>query len=85
VQGPLLEELTNGVANFKAEVEAFDKDFDEKGPMVPGLGAREASDRVLLFQDRFDDLWAKFEMYNSGEKLFGYVFSIFIAHKFTQV
>ncbi|XP_019756852.1 dynein axonemal heavy chain 8 [Dendroctonus ponderosae] len=71
VQGPLLEELTAGVANFKEEVEAFDKDFEEKGPMVPGLSAREASDRVLLFQDRFDELWRKFEMYSSGEKLFG--------------
>lgn len=39
--------------------------------MVPGLSAREASDRVLLFQDRFDELWRKFEMYSSGEKLFG--------------
>lgn len=39
--------------------------------MVPGLPASEASDRVLLFQARFDDLWARFEMYSSGEKLFG--------------
>ncbi|XP_076264862.1 dynein heavy chain 8, axonemal kl-3 [Rhynchophorus ferrugineus] len=71
VQGPLLEELTNGVATFKEEVEAFDKDFEEKGPMIPGLSAREASDRVLAFQDRFDELWRRFEMYSSGERLFG--------------
>ncbi|XP_050311595.1 dynein axonemal heavy chain 8 [Anthonomus grandis grandis] len=71
VQGPLLEELTNGVATFKEEVEQFDKDFEEKGPMIPGLSAREASDRVLVFQDRFDELWRRFEMYSSGEKLFG--------------
>ncbi|CAG9764101.1 unnamed protein product [Ceutorhynchus assimilis] len=71
VQGPLLEELTDGVSNFKDEVEQFDKDFEEKGPMIPGLGAREASDRVLAFQDRFDELWRKYEMYSSGEKLFG--------------
>lgn len=66
-----MEELTAGVASFAQQVEEFDKDFDEKGPMVPGLSAREASDRVLLFQDRFDELWRKFEMYSSGEKLFG--------------
>ncbi|KAL1516507.1 hypothetical protein ABEB36_000416 [Hypothenemus hampei] len=71
VQGPLLEELTNGVRNFKGEVDAFDRDFEESGPMVPGLSAREASDRVLAFQDRFDELWRKFEMYSSGERLFG--------------
>lgn len=46
-------------------------DFEIHGPMVAGLSAREASDRVLLFQDRFDELWRKFEMYSSGEKLFG--------------
>lgn len=71
VQGPLLEELTDGVAKFKEEVEIFDQDFELKGPMIPGLSAREASDRVLAFQDRFDELWRKFEMYSSGERLFG--------------
>lgn len=39
--------------------------------MVPGLAASEASDRVLLFQSRFDDLWQRYEMYSSGERLFG--------------
>lgn len=39
--------------------------------MVPGLAASEASDRVLLFQARFDDLWQRYEMYSSGERLFG--------------
>ncbi|XP_044272703.1 dynein axonemal heavy chain 8 [Tribolium madens] len=71
VQGPLLQELTEGVSNFREEVEAFDRDFELNGPMIPGLSAREASDRVLAFQDRFDELWRKFEMYSSGEKLFG--------------
>lgn len=63
--------MTEGVAKFKEDVAIFDKDFEEKGPMIPGLSAREASDRVLVFQDRFDELWRKFEMYSSGERLFG--------------
>lgn len=71
VQGPLLEELNAGVAVFAQDVDVFDEDFDANGPMVPGLSAREASDRVLLFQDRFDELWRRFEMYSSGEALFG--------------
>ncbi|KAJ8937280.1 hypothetical protein NQ314_011968 [Rhamnusium bicolor] len=71
VQGPLLEELTKGVTKFKEEVDIFDQDFEVRGPMIPGLSAREASDRVLVFQDIFDELWRKFEMYSSGEKLFG--------------
>lgn len=66
-----MEELTEGVSKFRDEVEAFDIDFELNGPMIPGLSAREASDRVLAFQDRFDELWRKFEMYSSGEKLFG--------------
>lgn len=71
VQGPLLEELNIGVKGFYKEVIEFDKDFDLNGPMIPGLSAREASDRVLLFQARFDELWRRFEMYSSGERLFG--------------
>lgn len=71
MQGPLQAELTAGVAVFANDVEKFDVDYEISGPMVPGLQARDASDRVLLFQARFDDLWGKFEMYSSGEALFG--------------
>lgn len=34
-----------GVTEFIHEVEAFDTDFEENGPMIEGLEAREASDR----------------------------------------
>ncbi|KAB0798200.1 hypothetical protein PPYR_09193 [Photinus pyralis] len=71
VQEPLQKELLAGVEVFVKDVEAFDNDYELNGPMIPGLQAREASDRVLLFQARFDDLWAKFDMYSSGESLFG--------------
>nr|CAD7399062.1 unnamed protein product [Timema poppensis] len=71
VQEPFRLELVGGVDHFAADVDKFNKDFEESGPMVPGIPAREASDRVLLFQARFDDLWRRFEMYSSGEKLFG--------------
>lgn len=59
------------MANFYQDVLDFDRDFELNGPMIPGLSAREASDRVLIFQARFDELWRRFEMYSSGEKLFG--------------
>lgn len=71
VQGPLQKELIDGVATFSQEVLDFERDFDLNGPMVPGITAREASDRVLLFQAKFDELWRRFEMYSSGERLFG--------------
>ncbi|XP_049799902.1 dynein axonemal heavy chain 8-like [Schistocerca nitens] len=71
VQHPFLQELLEGVRTFDQEVCDFDVDFDANGPMVPGLAAREASDRSRLFQARFDDLWERFERFSDGERLFG--------------
>lgn len=32
--------------------------------MVPGIPPREASDRLGIFQARFDELWRKYETYS---------------------
>ena len=37
--------------------------------MVPGIPPREASDRLGIFQARFDELWRKYETY-SGKDIF---------------
>ncbi|CAK9824517.1 Dynein axonemal heavy chain 8 [Anthophora retusa] len=71
MQEPLKKELTDGVALFKQAVIEFDNDFELHGPMVEGIPAKEASDRLILFQGRFEDLWSKYETYSSGESLFG--------------
>ncbi|XP_068084800.1 dynein axonemal heavy chain 8 [Anabrus simplex] len=71
IQAPFQLELIEGVESFRKDVEQFDIDFELNGPMVPGIPAEEASERVLLFQARFDDLWHRYEMYSSGEALFG--------------
>lgn len=39
--------------------------------MVQGIAPREASDRLQLFQARFDELWGKYLTYSGGEELFG--------------
>lgn len=39
--------------------------------MVQGIRPREASDRLTVFQARFDELFRKFETYTGGEELFG--------------
>lgn len=39
--------------------------------MVEGIEPREASDRVGIFQTRFDELWRKYQIYSEGEELFG--------------
>lgn len=39
--------------------------------MVVGIPPRVASDRLVVFQTRFDELWSKFQTYSGGEELFG--------------
>ena len=39
--------------------------------MVQGIPPREASDRLNIFQTRFDDIWRRFQIYSDGEELFG--------------
>lgn len=64
-------ELTSGIEDFKMCIDDFNDEFDNKGPMVDGISAKEASERAFMFQNRFDDMWRRFEMYQTGEKLFG--------------
>lgn len=49
----------------------FDEDFEENGPMIPGIPAKEANRRVQIFQLRFDDLWQLMNELCNGEELFG--------------
>ena len=46
MEGPLLEELNNGIAQFVSEINEFDADYIAKGPLIKGISAKEASDRV---------------------------------------
>ncbi|XP_034179159.2 dynein heavy chain 8, axonemal kl-3 [Osmia lignaria lignaria] len=71
MQEPLKKELTDGVAILKQDVINFDLDFELNGPMVEGIPAKEASDRLILFQGRLEELWERYETYSSGESLFG--------------
>lgn len=71
MQQSLLEELQAGVSKFQYEIKTFDQNFINEGPMVEGIPAKEASDRVLLFSAKLDDLLYKQETFSSGEQLFG--------------
>ena len=39
--------------------------------MVSGIPPREASDRLIIFQNRFDNLYRRYITYSAGEELFG--------------
>ena len=39
--------------------------------MEEGIPPKEASDRLNMFQTRFDELWRKYQIYRDGEDLFG--------------
>ncbi|XP_035785030.1 dynein heavy chain 8, axonemal-like [Anopheles albimanus] len=71
LQVPLQRELAKGVAKFNAEIDDFDAEFDTRGPLEEGIPPKEASDRLLIFQSRFDELWCRYEMYAAGEAFLG--------------
>ncbi|XP_010139316.1 PREDICTED: dynein heavy chain 5, axonemal-like, partial [Buceros rhinoceros silvestris] len=65
------EELISTVKTFTEDCAQFCSDYDENGPMVFGLEPQEASDRLTMFQNRFDNLFQKYITYTGGEELFG--------------
>ncbi len=65
------ENLKKNVASFAVECKSFYDRYKKKGPMVLGVPPREASDRLFLFQNNFDQLFRKFSAYTNGEELFG--------------
>ncbi|KAF6202133.1 hypothetical protein GE061_004531 [Apolygus lucorum] len=65
------EELQANLTKFREDSEDYVEQYRNCGPMSPGLSPREASDRLILFQNRFDGMWRKLQTYQSGEELFG--------------
>ena len=39
--------------------------------MVQSIPPSDASERLTIYQARFDDLWSKYTTYSEGEQLFG--------------
>ncbi|CAF4261014.1 unnamed protein product, partial [Rotaria magnacalcarata] len=56
---------------FQDDIADFVGDYDHNGPMIEGLPAQEASDRLTNFESRFSDLWKRYETFAAGEELFG--------------
>ncbi|XP_050528019.1 dynein axonemal heavy chain 8-like [Daktulosphaira vitifoliae] len=68
---PMRMELKLGIKRLKSDIFIYDTQFNEKGPMVSGLTPSEASERVIIFQDKFDELVVLMDRYQEGERLFG--------------
>ncbi|KAL6108919.1 dnah5 [Pungitius sinensis] len=64
-------ELLSNVETFVEDCQHFYQDYDKDGPMAVGLAPQDASDRLIMFQNRFDNLFRKYITYTSGEELFG--------------
>ncbi|XP_044298752.1 dynein axonemal heavy chain 5 [Varanus komodoensis] len=64
-------ELISTVEIFVDDCDQYYLDYDKNGPMVDGLEPQEASDRLIIFQNRFDNLYRKYITYTGGEELFG--------------
>uniref|UniRef100_A0A669D0H3 Dynein axonemal heavy chain 5 n=1 Tax=Oreochromis niloticus TaxID=8128 RepID=A0A669D0H3_ORENI len=65
------EELVSNVETFLEDCQHFYQDYEKDGPMVVGLAPQDASDRLIMFQNRFDNLFRKYITYTGGEELFG--------------
>ncbi|KAL0280413.1 UNVERIFIED_CONTAM: hypothetical protein PYX00_001707 [Menopon gallinae] len=64
-------DLQRNLDGFRQDNIEYCHEYRTSGPMMPGLTPREASDRLILFQNRFDGMWRKLQTYQNGEELFG--------------
>ncbi|XP_012940947.1 dynein heavy chain 5, axonemal [Aplysia californica] len=71
IQPDFKQDLIEDVKVFKVDCDDYYSSYDEKGPMVAGVPPREASDRLVIYQNTFDTLHRKFITYTGGEELFG--------------
>ncbi|XP_033641432.1 dynein heavy chain 8, axonemal-like [Asterias rubens] len=71
IQPKFKADLLESVEVFAHTSQAYFDDYDTGGPMVDGISPQEASDRLQVYQTRFDELWRKYTTYSAGEQLFG--------------
>ncbi|XP_068050765.1 dynein axonemal heavy chain 5-like isoform X2 [Anomalospiza imberbis] len=71
VQPDMKTDLLKDVQNFQIDTAEFYKEYDEKGPSEDNIPPHEASDRLYIFQAKFDELWKKCLSLSGGEELFG--------------
>ncbi|XP_023777498.1 dynein heavy chain 5, axonemal-like isoform X4 [Cyanistes caeruleus] len=71
VQPEMKTDLLRGVQKFQIDTAGFYKEYAEKGPSEDNIPPHEASNRLQIFQAKFDELWRKYLSLSGGEELFG--------------
>ncbi|EDQ85635.1 uncharacterized protein MONBRDRAFT_29039, partial [Monosiga brevicollis MX1] len=71
IQPQFKDDLIGAVQKFQVDQSTFVEEYNVAGPGVEGITPEEASDRLAIFQMRFDELWRRFVTYSGGEELFG--------------
>ncbi|KAM4041697.1 dynein axonemal heavy chain 8 [Anomaloglossus baeobatrachus] len=71
IQPNLISQLARSVAILQRDVLAYDTEYNQEGPVVPGISSQEASARLQIFQTRYNELWRRCVTYSSGERLCG--------------
>ena len=70
LQAGFRKKLLEDVKNFKTDVSNFRADYMKNGPMVKGIPASEAQERLRRFEDEYDIRNRKRELFCNGESLF---------------
>jgi dynein heavy chain len=70
VQGTYKKQLIWDIREFGLDIRAFRKDFENNGPMIPGIKPQVALDKLKKFKDELNTRERKMEMYRAGEELF---------------
>ena len=67
--------LLRDVKEFKADTQAFRREFTENGPNAQGISPREANERLKRFKEELFLRQKKFQLYRCGEELFALPFT----------
>ena len=71
IQAPFKSDLISKVSAFVLSTATFVSEYDTAGPNAPGVKPAAASERLGVFQARFDDVYKRYVTYSAGEELFG--------------
>ena len=69
-QAKFKRQLLKDIKEFKLDVEHFREDFLRNGPMVDGISANEAVERMSRFKEEYRIRERKMESYLGGEEIF---------------